>query len=189
MIDRLLEADRQLFILLNAMGSDSTDWFWKFITIKYTWIPFFAFILFVLVKKMGWKQVLVIGVVLAALITVTDQTTNLFKLHFQRLRPCSEPTLSGVIRAVQHSKSFSFFSGHAANSMATTVYLFCIMRKFSRFTFLIFVWPLIFAFSRIYLGLHYPLDVFCGYIWGLCWGLLAYRFLFFLKKRVFKIQF
>ena len=186
MLDRLLEVDKNLFIFLNSLGSDADDWFWKLITIKYTWIPFFAFILFVLLKKMGWKQVLLVGFVLLVLITFTDQTTNLFKYHFQRLRPCNEPMLSAVIRVVQDSKSFSFFSGHASNSMATSVFLFSIMRRFSKYTVLLFVWPLVFGFSRIYLGLHYPLDVLCGYLWGSVWGLVAFQVFKLCQSKFFK---
>lgn len=112
------------------------------------------------------KNVFVIILFLAVLITFTDQFTNLIKNYFQRLRPCNDEEISGIIRIVKESETFSFFSGHASNSMATTTFVFLIIRKFYKHTYLLFLFPLIFAYSRIYLGLHFPGDILAGYLFG-----------------------
>jgi undecaprenyl-diphosphatase len=109
------------------------------------------------------------------LLIVTDQTTNLFKVTFQRLRPCNNPEINTIIRLVKPSNSFSFFSGHAANSMATMTFLFLLLKKYYRYAFLVFLFPLIFAYSRIYLGLHYPMDILTGYLFGASFGFIAYK--------------
>jgi undecaprenyl-diphosphatase len=109
------------------------------------------------------------------LLIVTDQTTNLFKVTFQRLRPCNNPDINSIIRLVKPSNSFSFFSGHAANSMATMTFLYLLLKKYYRYAFLVFLFPLIFAYSRIYLGLHYPLDILTGYVFGATFGYIAYK--------------
>jgi undecaprenyl-diphosphatase len=112
---------------------------------------------------------------LAVLITFTDQVTNLFKNGFQRLRPCNDTDVNQIARIVESRKSFSFFSGHAASSMASTLFIFLIIRRYYNYSFLLFLFPLIFAYSRIYLGLHFPLDILSGYIFGMFSGLFFYK--------------
>lgn len=112
---------------------------------------------------------------LAVLLTFTDQITNLFKYTFERLRPCNNPEFDGIMREVITRKSFSFFSGHAANSMASTTFIVLIIRKYYKYTYLLYLFPLIFAFSRIYLGLHYPGDILTGYVFGAIFGLVCYK--------------
>src|SRR5690606_10168615 len=121
--DKLLEIDQQLFVFLNSLGSEQYDGLWLLITKQVSWIPVFAIILYLLVKHLGWKHVLLIAVMVTLLLTVTDQTTNLVKSYFQRLRPVNNVDLEGIMRVVQSRKSYSFFSGHASNSMACAVFL------------------------------------------------------------------
>jgi undecaprenyl-diphosphatase len=124
---------------------------------------------------MGIKSTLFLLLFVTLLIVVTDQTSNLFKTTFQRLRPCNNPDINTIIRIVKSSDTYSFFSGHAANSMATMTLVFLILKRHFRFAFLLFLFPLIFAYSRIYLGLHYPLDILTGYLFGAIFGFIAYK--------------
>jgi undecaprenyl-diphosphatase len=89
------------------------------------------------------------------------------------------------IRVVLERKSFSFFSGHASNSMATTTFFFLIFRKYYKFAFLLFLFPLIFAYSRIYLGLHFPSDIVTGYLFGIFTGALFYRIYSYFQQKYF----
>jgi undecaprenyl-diphosphatase len=115
---------------------------------------------------------------MAVLILICDQTTNVFKEHFQRLRPCNNDEIKSIIRIVKASDTFSFFSGHAANSMASTVFSFMILKKYYRHVYLLFLFPLIFAYSRIYLGLHFPSDILIGYLVGAIFGYGFYKIYF-----------
>lgn len=175
MIEKLLEIDRDLFIYLNSLGSEQFDGLWLVITQKSSWIPVFLIILYLLYKNLGWRHSLLIIFSVAGLLTLTDQTTNIAKMFFERLRPGSNPELAELIRAVQKRNSFSFFSGHASNSMAAAFFLFRVLHPYIRYMGFIFLWPVIFAYSRIYLGLHYPFDIFCGYIWGILMALVMLR--------------
>lgn len=175
MLEKILTLDTQLFIYLNSLGSETYDGLWLLITKQVNWIPFFLLLFYLIYKKLGIKQTGYLLIFVAVLILATDQITNLFKYTFQRPRPCNNPEINSFIRIVQSRSSFSFFSGHAANTMAVAVFLYHIFRKQFKYFWLLFLWPLIFAYSRIYLGLHYPIDILSGYLCGLILGSLMYK--------------
>jgi undecaprenyl-diphosphatase len=172
MLEKILSVDTRLFVFLNGLGSETYDGFWLFITKQINWIPLFLLLLYLIYKKKGVKQTLYLLLFVAFLVAFTDQTANLFKNGFQRLRPCNNPDINSFIRVVKSSSSFSFFSAHAANSMAVATFLFVILKGHFKYLWLLFLWPLIFAYSRIYLGLHYPIDIVTGYIFGILFGFL-----------------
>lgn len=165
-MEQLIQFDKRLFVLLNGLGSEEFDGFWLFITKQLHWTPFFVFIFYLLFRKLGWKHLLLIGVSIAVMITFTDQFTNLIKNSVQRLRPCNDLEIKDIIRIVKSSDTFSYFSGHAMNSMAAATFVFLVLKKYYRYAFLLFLFPLIFAYSRIYLGLHFPGDIVSGYLFG-----------------------
>jgi undecaprenyl-diphosphatase len=174
-LEELIHLDKELFVFLNNLGSKPFDAFWLIITKQLHWTPFFIAVFYMLQRKLGWKNLGIIVLFIAVLITFTDQTTNLFKNHFQRIRPCNDTTLASLIRVVKDSDTFSFFSGHASNSMATTTFVFLIIRKYYKHTYLLFFFPMIFAYSRIYLGLHFPGDILTGYLFGGTFGFVFYK--------------
>lgn len=175
MLEKIIALDKQLFVFLNGLGSPAFDGLWLIITKQAYWTPFFLLVFYLLIKKIGWKNFFIAVVFIALLILLCDQSANLFKNYFQRLRPCNDPQIKDIIRVVKSSNSFSFYSGHATNSMATTVFIFLIIRKYYKYAILLFLFPLIFAFSRIYLGLHFPIDILTGYAFGALYGTLFYK--------------
>ena len=187
MLDKLLSLDTQLFVFLNGLGSETYDALWLFITKQSNWTPLFLLLLYFIYKTIGIKQTLFLLLFVAVLITITDQTTNLFKNGFQRLRPCNNPEINTLIRVVKSSKSFSFFSGHAANSMAVAAFIFFNFKDKIKFFGYIFLWPFIFAYSRIYLGLHYPIDILTGYLFGFTFGFLLFKLYKITQKKYFPL--
>lgn len=178
-MEDIISYDKQLLVYLNNLGSDSFDWFWLFITNQFYLAPIFLFIFYLLWKKIGWKNLWMVLLFIALIIMVCDQTTNLFKYTFQRLRPVNDLEINESLRILISRKSFSFFSGHASNSMATTLFMFLIFRKYYKYAFLLFLFPLVFAYSRIYLGLHFPSDILTGYFAGAIIG----SFFYFIYKK------
>lgn len=170
----LILKDKELLVYLNNLGSETFDPFWLFITNQFYLTPIFLFVFYLLWKKIGWKNLGIVLLFITLIILICDQTTNLFKYGFERLRPINDTDINENLRILIKRSSFSFFSGHASNSMASTLFLFLIFRKYYKYTFLLFLFPLIFAYSRIYLGLHFPTDILTGYVFGIMTGMVFY---------------
>lgn len=178
MFKELLHSDEQLFIFLNSLGNDSWDSFWLIITDKLTFIPLYAILLFLIYRKLGVKSLLLIVVIVAVMITFTDQITNLFKyILIKRSRPCREDHLQEVIRFIASGCGrYGFFSGHAANSMAAAVFAGLLLKPhYKNLVFILLFWSALVAYSRIYVGVHYPLDIVCGLSFGGFAGFLFYK--------------
>jgi undecaprenyl-diphosphatase len=185
MLDKLLEIDRNLLVWLNSLGSDTFDPFWELVTRATSWIPIFAIIFYLTFKRLGWRHAVLVISMIIILVTLTDQSTNFFKYYFQRLRPGNNSEIAGYIRAVQHRNSFSFISGHASSSMASAFFLYRVLHPYIKYMGFFFIWPLVFAYSRIYLGLHYPGDILMGYLFGLFTGWLVLKLYIYLRDRFF----
>jgi undecaprenyl-diphosphatase len=175
MLEKLQSLDTRLFIYLNNLGSPTYDNVWLIITKQVYWTPFFLLLAYLLYKKIGLKSLGIVILFIALILLCCNESVEFFKVIFKRLRPCNNPEIKDVIRIVHQSNTFSFFSGHAANSMATMTFLFLILRQQYRYSFLIFLYPLIFAYSRIYLGVHYPSDILTGFVFGLLYGIVFYK--------------
>ena len=184
MFEKIVELDRQVFQYLNSLGSPAFDGFWLFITHQFYWIPLFIYLIYLLQKYLGWKEMLVVLVVLALVGLVTDQTSNLFKEGFARLRPNNDPSIKWQIRFLKYPQSYSFISGHASNSIAIATFIVFCLRRYTKNIYWLYLWPLIFAYSRIYLGLHFPLDIIVGYLWGILMGVLHFKGYRFVKKKL-----
>lgn len=188
MIDAIKQYDEQLLIFLNNLGNEHWDWLWLLITNQFNMVPVFALVAFLTFKQYGLKNLLITILIIIVLITFTDQLTNLVKNTTQRLRPCHEPHLQTLIRIVKQGGLYSYFSGHAANSMAFAMFFFLLLKPFYKKISFIFLFPLIFAYSRIYLGLHYPLDIVTGYIVGSINGYLAFKAIQIFFKKFNKLK-
>jgi|TARA_B100001093_G_scaffold97164_1_gene89171 undecaprenyl-diphosphatase len=189
MIKRILEIDRELLVFLNNLGSELWDPIWLLITDKLTFIPIFLIIIYRFFKDFGVKQALKILLSISILILFTDQFTNFIKASFERFRPCSEPQLFGLLRDIDIGcGKYGFFSAHAANSAAVTSFILLNFKSYrkSLISMILFFWVILFSYSRIYLGKHYPSDILFGLIFGISAGYFFYRLILNFKIFVTK---
>jgi len=174
-MDWFLQLDSQLFLAINGWHNEAWDVIMWWISGKTTWWPFYLLLL----AYMGWKkkwQLLPMLLFIILVITLADQTSvHLFKNVFQRLRPCHEPALEGLVHIVNNKcgGQFGFISSHAANSFGVA-FLFLLWIRRGWFSAIIISWALLVAYSRVYLGVHYPGDVLVGGIWGAGCGCLIF---------------
>jgi len=173
-MDLLLIWDQELFLWLNGLGSESFDAFWMTVTNKRYTIGFYAILTAVMSKRLGWKNTLWMLLTIALLITFTDQITNLFKDGFKRLRPCHEVGLTDIMRQVKPGcgGKYGYFSGHASNSFAMATFFVVLFARHLKWLRWLFLVAALVAYSRIYIGVHYPLDVISGTCFGILGGWL-----------------
>jgi len=166
---------------LNGLGSVTVDPFWLFITKIYVWIPFFVILFFFAFKKFTKKQILIIlvgGIIMLALVL---GLTEIVKNVIVRTRPCNNTVLDGLFREVIYPTNFSFYSGHAATSVALATYFISLLGKQFKAIYILILWTILFMFSRLYFAVHYPSDILTGAIVGF---LVAKLFVFAVKKRL-----
>ncbi len=175
LLDKIIRFDKELMIYLNGMGTESLDQFWIIVTNQLSWIPLYLLFFYLIFKSLGWKKGLALVLLTAVLVTFSDQFTVFLKDSFERLRPNRDPSVNSMIRILKNNSSFSFVSGHATTSMAVSLLMYLTLRKNFPYTWLFFIWPLLFAYSRIYIGVHFPMDVLCGSLLGIVIGYIFYR--------------
>lgn len=163
LVDSIMEWDKQLFLMLHQLFSASTDTFWLAVTKTFTWLPLYIVLVARLIKQSETHSTWIFRIALCLVgVLLWDQGANFFKEIIGRPRPCQEG-FEGV-RVLVHCSAFGFFSSHAANTFG----LAFLMRRWlkpSWFPILIGV-AVIQSFSRIHLGVHYPLDLLAGALWG-----------------------
>lgn len=183
----IIQEDKEVFLFLNNLGSPAFDEFWKLISEKWIWIPLYAIFLFILARNFKLKSLVFILIFIALGITVSDQLAGVFKYGIERLRPCHDPSLDNLMREVKCGGQFGFYSSHASNSFFIANFLTILLkRKYGWFPYFLFIWAAVVSYSRIYLGVHFPMDIIFGAIMGfLIGGFFATLSLKVIRKQQF----
>jgi membrane-associated phospholipid phosphatase len=172
--ESIKQFDYNLFSKMNGQWHNSFfDVFFPFIREPSVWVPLYFFlVVFVILnfKSRGWIWVLffLINVLLSDTVS-----SRLIKENFIRLRPCHDPVLFGHIRflVAYCPESSSFTSSHAVNHFAAAMFIFTTFRKtISPAWAFLFLWAAAISYAQVYVGVHFPFDVFCGTIVGLILG-------------------
>ncbi|MDR3350333.1 MAG: 1-acyl-sn-glycerol-3-phosphate acyltransferase [Prevotellaceae bacterium] len=173
MFDFIVTIDRQLFLFLNSLHCPWLDPVMVFISGKYSWTLLYAGILFFFFWKRSWKAGVAALLAVAVTFALTDQLGGLIKHAVQRPRPCVE--FEGILYSLEAcgGRFASFVSNHAANIFGSATVSALIFRK-KYYTLGIYAWAALVAYSRIYVGKHYPLDLLGGALLGIALGGLVF---------------
>lgn len=187
MLKLLDNADKWLFLAFNGFHSTFSDEFFRIISEKWTWIPFYAVLAYVIFKKHKPAFFLILLSVVVT-ITLSDQiASSIIKPLVERLRPCHEPSLNGQVHIVDDycGGQFGFVSSHAANVFALATLLMLILRE-RKLTALLFSWASLVSMSRVFLGVHYPGDIAGGAAVGVIVSVAVYEVFKLMRKRFVK---
>jgi len=176
--------DQQVFLYLNSLNSPFWDKVMYIISGQITWVPLYLALLIVLGIKFKRKFVVMLIFIIVA-VSLTDQLSVLIKNSVDRLRPCHEPSLAGLVHLVKGEcgGKYGFVSSHAANSFNVALLSLMFIKK-RWFTISIIIWAAIVGYSRVYLGVHYPGDMICGSFLGALIGWSMYRFYDLTNKKI-----
>lgn len=176
-MEQLIEFDKELFLLLNNLGNPVWDDFWNILTNKWSSIPLYAVLIYLLYKSLGLKGAIISIILVAGMITITDQLANVFKDAFQRPRPCRQEGVMEFARFIaERCGRYGYFSAHAASSAALAIYMGLMLKPFySKIFPILIIWAAMVAYSRIYVGVHYPGDILTGMLLGVIVGWIFYK--------------
>ena len=188
MLEWLKAIDTNILLFINTHNSAWADSFMWFVSKKFVWIPLYALLLFLFYKNYK-KHLLKILIAIILLITISDNiSSRLLKKNVKRYRPTHHIELQDKLHLHQYEDGsvyrggkYGFASSHASNTMAIAVFALLLLPKSHRkWTSLLIIWSLIICYSRIYLGVHYPSDIFAGLIIGA----LAAGFIYYLLRKI-----
>lgn len=183
-LNSIIGYDKQLLLYLHSKGSLDWDSFWLMITTPIYWVPFFLVLSYLGFKSKGLKTT-----ILTTVITILSGLTSLLVVHFiknyfQRIRPLNDTSINGSIRLIIEQNDFSFISGHSTLSFTLSFILYWILSKDYKYAVLIFIFPVLFSYSRIYLGVHYPIDILFGMFLGYVMAVVFFKVLKLVAIRI-----
>lgn len=192
MLEQLIDIDTKILLVINQCHAPWADTMMWIISAKTTWIPLYLLLIGLLAwkyrqqataTKWQWLQrfpvcVIMISVIVAAVGLADFISSGILKDWVARPRPSRVPELEGVLHLVNGYKSgqYGFVSSHAANTMACGLLFSLIWRK-KIATIGLMLWVALNCYSRMYLGVHYPLDIIGGLFVGALVAVAAYRVL------------
>ena len=164
MLEWLLQLDQALFQLINQDGhTPFLDWLMPWWREKTTWIPLYLLLTILVFRQFGWRNGLILLVGLAFCVATADTMSSaVIKPAIERLRPCNDPQLKEQVLLLVHCGSgYSFTSSHATNHFAVALFLVLSLgRKLRWIRWPLLLWAGSIAYGQVYVGVHYPLDIF-----------------------------
>jgi len=186
--ENFLAADRWLFLALNGDGGTIVDNIMWALSSKLALVPIGIAALWLMWRKYDDKRMFFTAILFIALvILLSDRVSTTLKHVLPKLRPTHEPLLTGMVHNVHGYVGglYGTVSSHAANSFGVSLFTALIIRR-RWYTATAMILSAAICYSRIYLGVHYPADIFFGTVTGLFFGWLCYRTMNYITVKIFK---
>lgn len=186
-IDTLKGIDTDILLFINGHNSPLLDQVMIIISGRFTWIPLYLLFAFMIIRDYRKGAILIIIFAVLAVV-MSDQAANLIKDHVMRYRPSYNLLLAGKLHLYKDADGgfymggmYGFVSNHAANAASIASYLILWFRR-KYITWGLILWVMLLCYSRVYLGVHYPFDVFCGVLLGIITGSIAHKSCMLLQR-------
>lgn len=183
----LADLDARLLLIVNGVHSPFFDAVMWCISGRWIWVPFYIVLTYMLFRRFSWKRATLCLITIGLIILAADQTcASLIRPEVCRLRPANlNNPLSHLVHVVNGYRGgrYGFPSCHAANTFALAMFMSLVFRN-KRFTVMMFSWAIVVSYSRMYLGVHYFGDLFCGASVGSLFAVLFYSLLKFLCEKL-----
>lgn len=188
MLESLNHLDTELFIRINQLHGPFFDRLMVYFSATIFWLPLFLVMLYLIIREYKWKTLLALGFIALTVLLADQLSVHAFKNVFERLRPCHHPDLIDIVHLVNGcGGAYGFVSSHAANTFAiATLLTVLLVRKYKWSGWLLYAWAIVVAYSRIYLGKHYPGDVLFGALLGILIGCITYWLYQIAEKKLYR---
>ncbi len=169
--------DNELFTIINSCHSPAADTLMWWISDQWIWTPLYLLITVAVIRRFGPARGTAVIIATVAVVILTDYTcASVIRPLVSRMRPSNpDNPLSAVVHLVREYRGgpYGFPSCHAANTMAFAVFNSLIFKN-RYITVGLITWSLLVAYSRIYMGVHYPADILGGQAVGALIAIGAY---------------
>jgi membrane-associated phospholipid phosphatase len=167
--DTVLNWDHIAWYYINTQWhNEFLDLVIPFFRNQWFWAPLYLFLLIYLPYRFGARGFIWCAMFLLAFMCSDQATVTFIKPYFHRVRPCNNPYLEGIVRVlVPRSAGFSFPSAHSANHFSIGMFMAVTLGRIAKWVKpTAIIWATVVAYSQVYVGVHYPIDIACGGILG-----------------------
>ncbi|MTK54412.1 phosphatase PAP2 family protein [Paludibacter sp.] len=185
----LVEWDKHLLLFINQHNSSWLDSFYWTLSGSLLPIVFGIVLLFLLVKDNGVKTIWYLIFLGLTILLADNISSAIIKPVVARLRPSHDPSIMNLLHFVHDYKGgmYGFVSSHAANTFGVALFLSLLLRN-HLLSGAFFLWAVLTSYSRMYLGVHFPVDIIGGMVVGLLAGACCFLLMEMLAPKILKSQ-